>query len=45
MKYAGIAKLLTADCEALEKAGSCRHFGGVFGPVAERIAVGGGSTS
>ncbi len=36
----GIAKLLAAACEALEKAGLCRHFGGVIGPEAERIAAG-----
>ncbi len=36
----GIAKLLAAACEALEKAGLCRHFGGVIGPEAECIAAG-----
>ena len=36
----GIAKLLAVACEALEKAGLCRHFGGVIGPEAERIAAG-----
>jgi hypothetical protein len=36
----GIAKLLLADCEVLEKAGLCCHFDGVIGPEAERIAAG-----
>jgi transposase len=36
----GIAKLLVADCEVLEKAGLCCHFDGVIGPEAERIAAG-----
>ncbi len=36
----GIAKLLATDCEALEKAGSCFHFGGVCGPESERIVAG-----
>ncbi len=38
--FDGIAKLLAAACEALEKTGLCRHFGGVIGPEAERIAAG-----
>jgi hypothetical protein len=37
---AGIAKLFASDCEALAKAGSCRHFGGVIGPEAEGIGAG-----
>ena len=40
MTWTGIAKLLAVACEALEKAGLCRHFGGVIGPEAERIAAG-----
>jgi hypothetical protein len=36
----GIAKLFASDCEALAKAGSCRHFGGVIGPEAEGIGAG-----
>jgi hypothetical protein len=36
----GIAKLLVADCKALARVGSCRHFGGVIGPEVERIGAG-----
>jgi hypothetical protein len=39
IKLMGIAKLLVADCEVLEKAGLCCHFDGVIGPEAERIAA------
>ena len=35
----GIAKLFASDCEALAKAGSCRHFGGVIGPEVEGIGA------
>jgi hypothetical protein len=38
--HQGIAKLLVAVCEVLEKAGLCCHFDGVIGPESERIAAG-----
>lgn len=38
--FPGIAKLVTSGCEGLLMGRSCRHFGGVIGPKAERIIPG-----